>query len=315
MLLLSLLLACSTEPVAPPALPITDAEVAAAAASSICAAATQAGMTCTADGGKAELGWKLLEVSATDTMMTSFEPTSIGGGEDAQRFPGEVQLATTVGLSVDGQALFAVEQNHVASDLDLGVARGKVIDELAQRWVVTHASAVMDAVTGDPAAGVIASLGMNVPAQPQGELYAFAGYPVLHGKGFDPGIANKLGPGLQTMLSSIGPFVEGADPATLHVVQVHARLGGGGAPGPCGIIPPVAITPGATTSIVPFGGEVKLDGTATGDICALSEPVAWPLPPAGAVLEWDQLIVLAPIEPAAAPAEDAEAKPEPAPAE
>lgn len=294
MFLFALLFACGSEPAVPPLAPITDDQIAAAAASAICAAATQAGMTCTADGAKAELGWKLLEVTVADRQIMSFDPSSMGRGEGAQHFPGEVQLSATIGLLVDGAPLMAMEQSHDASDMDLNVARDRVLDELTQRWVVTHVSAVLDALSGDPGAPVLASLGMTAAAQPAGDLYAWAGYPVLRGKGFDPGIANKLGPSVQSMLAAIHPFTEGLGIDKPHVVQVMAKLGGNGAPGPCGILPPVSIAPGTTTSIVPFSGQVLVDGQPTGDICTLSEPVAWPLPPGGAMLEWDQLIVLAP---------------------
>jgi hypothetical protein len=301
MLLFALMMACSSEPQAPAPAPVTEGELAASAAASICAAAIQAGQSCEAEGAVATLGWDALEVQVSGLSWLTLDPTSIGRGPDAQRFPGEAQLGAVMGLSRNGAALFAVEQSHAASDVDLHVARAAVLDELAQRWVVTHASAVLDAGSGDPGAPVLAALGMNVPAQPQGALHAWAGYPVLRGKGFDPGAANRLGPGVQSMLSAIGPFVEGLPADGLQVVQVQAKLGGSGAPGPCGIIPPMAMTPGTTTSIVPLSGRVLVNGQPTGDICVLSEPVAWPLPPQGSVLEWDQLIVLAPNQ-AGAPA-------------
>ncbi len=298
MLLLPLLLACSTEPSVPPPPPVTEAELAEAVAAAICKAATQAEKACSVEGARADFGWKALDIEVTGLSWLTLDPTTLGHGDQAERFPGEAQLSATIGLGVDGKPLLATPQAHTAADLDLGVARNKVLDELSQRWVVTHASAVMDALLGDTSAPVISSLGMNVPAQPQGALHAWAGYPVLRGKGFDPGIANKLGPSLQTMLANLDAFTEGLSEG-LHTVVVEARLGGAGAPGPCGIIPPVAMSPGATTSIVPFSGRVLVDGEPVGDICALSEPVAWPLPPKGAVLEWDQLAVLAPAQAAA----------------
>jgi hypothetical protein len=309
MLLFALLFACSSEPAAPPPLPITEQDVAEAAASAICAAATQAGMTCTATGARAELGWKALDVSVTKLQALTFDPSSIGRGEDAQHFPGEYQLSATIGLAVDEAPLVAVEQNHAVSHQDLGVARDQVLDELAQRWVVTHASAVVDALSGDPGAPVLASLGMNAAAQPAGELYAWGGFPVLRGKGFDPGIANKLGPSVQSVLANLAPFTQGLGSDRPHTIQVFAKLGGNGAPGPCGILPPLSIAPGTTTSIVPFSGRVLVDGEPVGDICALSEPVAWPLPPGGAMLEWDQFIVLAPNQAGVPAAPEASAAP------
>ena len=294
MLLFALLFACGSEPDVPAPAAVQPDELASAAAASICTAALQVGMDCTVTGPVADIGSHRLEVGVSDLSWITFEPSSIGRGPDAQHFPGEAQLAATMSLSIDGATLFSIEQAHAVSDQDLQVARAKVIDELSQRWVVTQVSAVMDASYGNPKAPVLASLGMNALAQPQGELYAWGGYPVLRGRGFDPGMANKLGPSVQTMLASIGPFVGGLSADTLHVVQVQAKLGGSGAPGPCGIIPPVSMAPGTSTSIVPFAGQVLVDGKAMGDICAISEPVNWPLPPKGTQLEWDQFIVLGP---------------------
>ena len=101
-----------------------------------------------------------------------------------------------------------------------------------------------------------------------------------------------MGANVQSMVAALGPFTEDLSTEGLHTVQVKARLGGGGPPGPCGILPPIAMTPGATSSIVPLEGQVLVDGQPGGDICALSEPVAWPLPADGALLEWDQLAVM-----------------------
>ncbi len=294
MLLFALLFACGSEPAIPAPEAVAPDELATAAAAAICTAATQVGMDCTATGAVADIGWRRLEVGVSELSWMTFDPSSIGRGPDAQHFPGEVQLSAMMSLSIDGAVLFSLEQAHAVSDQDLHVARAKVIDELSQRWVVTQISAVMDASSGDPKAPVLASLGMKAKAQAQGELYAWGGYPVLRGRGFDPGMANKLGPSVQTMLASIGPYVQDLSADTLHVVQVKAKLGGGGAPGPCGIIPPVSMAPGTSTSIVPLAGQVLVDGQPTGDICAISEPVNWPLPPSGTQLEWDQFIVLAP---------------------
>jgi len=45
---------------------------------------------------------------------------------------------------------------------------------------------------------------------------------------------------------------------------------------------------------VPLSGTVEVDGIPKGDPCALAEAVAWPLPRDGAVLEWDQVVVVVP---------------------
>ena len=84
------------------------------------------------------------------------------------------------------------------------------------------------------------------------------------------------------------------EPKGLHSVLVNATLGGSGPPGPCGLVPPVALASGATASIVPLSGVVEVDGEATGTICEMSEAVAWPLPPAGVQLQWEQFVVLRP---------------------
>ncbi len=292
MLLLPLLFACSSEPPAPELPPVENHEIAAAAASSLCDAAAQASVECTHEAGVATVAGHQLAVDVSNRTFMTFEPTTIGRGDDAEVIPGEAQLSALVVLKADDQALFHSEPSHSAGHADLAQARAAVLDELAQHWVVTHGSAALDAAAGDPEAPVLSALGLNIPAAAHGELHAWAGYPVLRGRGFDPKIANKMGPSVASMLAALGPFVEGLKPEGLHAVQVKARLGGGGAPGPCGIIPPLAMTPGATTSIVALAGEVLVDGVAKGDICALSEPVSWPLPPEGAVLEWDQIFVL-----------------------
>ncbi len=292
MLLLTLLFACSSEPTAPEPPPIQDAEIAQAVAATLCEAAAAVGMECSAQEDRLTVAGRSLVVDVSNRTYMTFDPTTIGRGEDAQRIPGEAQLSALVQLSLDGRALPSAEPSHSASGADLGVAQAAVLDGFADRYVVTRGSALLDALSGQVEAPVLASLGMKVPAAAHGELSAWAGYPALRGRGFDPGIADKLGPSVQSMAAALGPFLEGLDAAVLHTVEVQAKLGGGGSPGPCGIIPPLAMSPGATTAIVPFGGRVLVDGQATGDICALSEPVSWPLPPQGAALEWDQLFVI-----------------------
>jgi hypothetical protein len=294
MLLLALLIACSSEPVAPEPPPIDDAEIARAVAATLCEAAAAAGMACEAQEASLVVAGRGLSVEVSNRTYMTFDPTTIGRGEDAQRIPGEAQLSALVQISVDGQALPHAEPSHSASDVDLAAARAAVLDGFADRYVVTHGSALLDALSGRTESPVLASLGMAVTAADHGELTAWAGYPALRGRGFEPGIADKLGPSVHSMAVALGPFVEGLGTEGLHTVQVKAKLGGGGSPGPCGIIPPLAMSPGATTSIVPFSGQVLVDGRATGDICALSGPVNWPLPPQGAVLEWDQLFIIGP---------------------
>ena len=125
-------------------------------------------------------------------------------------------------------------------------------------------------------------------------------YPVVKGQGFDPSVVKRMAPQVQSVARNVGVYLEGADLTQLHAVKVVAKLGGGGAPGPCGIVPPTAMTPGMSVSIVPLQGSIFVDGVEKGDICTLSEPVAWPLPQGGALLEWTQVVVVGPL-----PADDA----------
>lgn len=297
---LLLLLACSTEPAAPPLAPITDAEVGAAVAEILCQAATPAGIPCTVEGAVATVAGHRLEVQASVGSFVSLAPRSLGVGANAEVIPGEVQLGATVTLTVDDRPLLSRDLSTAGSDADLGVARGKALDELAGRWGVTVGVAVLDALHGDPAAPALGALGMKVPAQPLGALHGWAAYPLVRGQGFDARIAQKMAPSVQSMLAVAGPFVQDLPAEGVHTLEIEARLGGSGAPGPCGILPPVAMSPGATSSIVPLAGRVLVDGQPTGDICTFSESTKWPLPSGGAVLEWDQLVVLAPVPVSAA---------------
>ncbi len=167
------------------------------------------------------------------------------------------------------------------------------LDEWGERWVVAHGLAVLDAASGDATAPVLASVGLQVPAQDLGDLHAWAGYPKLRGKGLEPDIVRKMAPQVKSMLAALGPFAEDLSSDRLHSVQVQAILGGSGAPGPCGIMPSsISIAPGSSSSIVPLAGEVRVDGQVKKTICELSEPVAWPLPAGSALLQWEQTAVL-----------------------
>lgn len=308
-LFLLFLAACGTQPAVPDIAAVTDAEAAAAIAQTLCKAAEQGGITCTVEGATATVAGQAVAVGATVSNFLTLDPKTIGYGEEAEEIPGEVQITATVTLSMGAATLFSAEQSHAGTDADLVAARAAALDTWAGRWVASYGLGFVDALAGDVGAPALSAVGMAVPAQPAGQLHAWSAYPLLRGKGFDPKIADQMAPYVKSMAANLAPYVEGLSTDALHTVQVKARLGGGGAPGPCGIMPPIAMTDGATVSIVPLAGEVLVDGQPTGDICALSEPVAWPLPSGKAQLEWDQLLVLGPATVEAAPAAE-EAEPE-----
>lgn len=303
MLLLALLVACGeSEPPAPKVEEITSAELSAAAAQLVCTAAQAAGATCATTDGAAKVGDHTIMVEANVDSFLVLDGKTVGMGASKQVLPGEVQVGAKVTTKVDGKALLVTEVAGTGSDVDPLKARQAALDGAAQRWGVGAGLAVLDAVTASDTGAGLASVGMNVPPETIGEsgLRAWSAYPVLRGRGFDPKLASKMGPSVASMAKALGPFVGGLSADGLHTVEVQAKLGGGGSPGKCGIIPPVSMTPGETVNMVKLEGTVKVDGAATGDICALSETVAWALPKGSAILEWDQTFVLGP---AATPAE------------
>ena len=290
--MLLVLLACSSEHPGVEVPPITDGEASEAAAAVICEAAAEARMDCVAAGSVATLGEVKLETVASVEGFVTLEPRTIGMGASAQQIPGEVQLVLAIALAVDGAPLMTVDVSVAAQDVDLDKARSAVLDQAVERWMVGYGLAVLDAVAEDPTAPALASVGMQVPAQSSGAMRAWAAYPMLRGQNLDPSTASGLGAGVQSMLGALSPYLDTIDLEGLHSVRVNASLGGSGPPGPCGLVPPVALASGATASIVPLSGVVEVDGEATGTICEMSEAVAWPLPPAGVVLEWEQFMVL-----------------------
>lgn len=299
------LLACDTSPPAPEVAPASADEIAAAAAGMFCTAATQAALPCTATGAEATLAGGAVRLSATIESFLALPGKTIGMGSSAQALPGEVQVAARITASTTDGPLVTVLVEASGSDPKLDAARAAAIEAVAQRYMVGAGLAVLDAVSASPTAAALASVGMDVPPTPIGETghTAWAAYPVLKGHGFDPKLASKLGPGVRTMVAALGPFVGDTAAGGLHAVHIRATLGGGGENGPCPIIPPVTMAPGETVHLVPLKGTVEVDGVATGDICALSEPVAWPLPKGGALLEWEQVVIIGPAPAAAAPAE------------
>jgi len=292
--LLLTLLACDT-PTPEASVPeVQPAELAEAAARVFCAAATQADIACTAAGAVAGLGDTAVTMTAELDSSLVLPPKKLGMGSAAQTVPGEVQLAARIGVAIGATPLMTVLVEAAGSGTDVPEARAAAIEAVAQRWMVGTGLAVLDAQTGG--ARALAAVGMDVPPTAIGAtgFTGHAAYPILKGRGFDPKMAARLGPSVKTMVAGLAPYLEGVEADGPHAIRVHAQLGGGSGNGPCPIIPPVSMTPGETVSLVPLSGTVEVDGIPKGDPCALAEAVAWPLPRDGAVLEWDQVVVVVP---------------------
>jgi len=296
MLSLLALIACDTTPPPPPTPAVTADEISMATAAMFCTAAAQAALPCTAAGAEATLDAGAVSLSAEIETFLALPGKTIGMGSAAQELPGEVQVAARITAATPTGPLLTMLVEASGSDPDLETARAAAIEAVAQRYMVGAGLAVLDGVTASPTAAALGSVGMEVPPTAIAKTghTGWAAYPVLKGHGFDPKLASRLGPGVRTMVAALGPFVADTPTDGLHAVLVQARLGGGGENGDCPIIPPVTMTPGETVNLVPLRGTVEVDGVAVGDICALSEPVAWPLPKGGALLEWEQVVVIGP---------------------
>lgn len=302
MILSLLLLACGSSEPAVVVPPVDSAEATSAATAVLCQAASNIGLACTATEAAVQVGEHQIGLRMGVAEFISLEGTSIGMGSTAQKLPSEAQLVAEFHTSVNGQPLGTLRMSHAASDPDPNLARNKVLDEMVQRWMVGYGMAILDSLgTGEATPG-LAAVGLSVPAQTVGAYRMTTAYPMLKGQGIDPNRAGNVDSVAKTLLGAVGPFLESAAPTAPHTVRVQAKLGGGGAPGKCGIVPPLAMTDGATASIVPFSGEVQVDGVAVGDICDLSQSVNWPLPQGGAMLEWEQFLVAMPTPDAAAAA-------------
>lgn len=310
MLLVPLLFACATMPPAPDVPPITGDEVQAAVAKLFCQAADSAKTPCTPSASAAVVGRHTVAFEAVIDGFLVLPPKTLGMGAATQQIPGEVQLSAAVTAFVDGAPLLTAVASEAGSHADMLQARSGAVDATAQRWMVATGIAVLDAVTASPDAAALGALGMAAPPQIIGEtgLQGWAAYPILTGQGFDPKVANQLGPAVQGMVRALAPYLTDTSADGLHAVRVKAKLGGGGAPGKCGVLPPALVTPGETVSIVPLTGTVTVDGKEVGDICPLSQAVGWPLPRPGAILEWDQVVVVGPAT--AQPAPEAPAPPQ-----
>ena len=295
--ILALFLACSGEPPAPEVTGPEPAVVAAAASAVFCTAAEQISQPCLAEGGTVKMGDREIMITPTITSFMTLDPRQIGMGASAEQVPGEAQLGLSLEVAVDGHSLGAVTVHDTGNDVDLLAARTAAVDAALQRWMVAYGLAVLDAVVGGEKSAGLESVGLVLSPPETGGHRAYAAYPKLRGQGFDPSISAKLGPNVGSVMANLASYVEDLDDDALHSVHMLAKLGGGGAPGPCGILPQVSMAPGSSTSIVPLHGEVLVDGVAKGDICALSEPVAWPLPQGGALLEWEQYAVVKKLPP------------------
>ncbi len=284
-------------PPPPAGAPGPPAGATAAAAALFCEAAAQAGVACEVVEGGAKVGGQEVKLPVTVSSFNTLQPRSIGAGSGKQVVPGEAQLVASVDLQVGGRSLFKKDFTHAANDVELEVAREKVLDELLQRWMVGYVLAALDAL-GGAGAPALKGVGMEVaPAELEGAT-AWAAYPMVSGIGLDPSTGGKMGPNVGSMGRALGSYLEGLEDG-LHSVRVEAKLGGTGGPGPCGIMPPVAAAPGSEVSIVRLDGAVEIDG-APADICPLSEEVSWPLPQGKAQITWEQFFVLR----VAAPAEE-----------
>ncbi|MFT5679410.1 MAG: hypothetical protein ACI8RZ_000314 [Myxococcota bacterium] len=285
-----MLVSCTNEPPTPAVVPIENAEASAAAALLICEAAELAGASCIASGATATLGEHTIEVPINVTGFVVVEGRTLGMGSSKQKIPGEVQLSADVALSLDGTTLLTMSLSESASEVNLGVARDAALDQLLQRLMVGYGLAALDATIGS-GAPTLAGVGMTVePASLEGAT-VWAAYPMLSGVGLDPSTGSRMGPTVSSMASALTPYLAGLE-AGLHSVEVAALLGGAGGPGPCGLLPPVVAVPGSAVSMVRLEGTVLVDGQATGDICTMSETVAWPLPRSNASLRWQQYFVV-----------------------
>lgn len=287
-----LLSACSTDAPAPTVAAFDGGEAAAATASMLCRAAEAARQSCVVADGRVAVGAHELGVVVTPTDFVVLPPASIGMGDQATLVAGEVQAAFTVAVDVDGAPLLSSTVRGIGIDADLAAARRSALEQAAQRWVASTGLALLDALGGGEAGPALAGVNFEAAPATHGSLRAYPAFPQLRGPGLDPTLGFRMGPNVASMAAALGPYLVDLDPSRLHVVVVKAVLGGGGPPGPCGILPPVAMGDGAVTTLVPLGGAVVVDGGAGQSVCALSEPVSWPLPKGGASLEWEQVFVV-----------------------
>jgi hypothetical protein len=287
------LLGTGCGPSEPGLAPVTAEEIAAAGAKLICTAATEGEIECAVEEGTAVIAGHRLGVDAEVLQFLKVDPPVVGG----KQFPGAVQVVARLTLTVDGQPLWQGESAGKSNGHHMPTLRDQAVENLLQRWGLAHLLPVVDAVGGKPDAPALSAVGMDAPAPTVEGSLVYAGYPILSGRGFDPRASTKMGPSLASLQKALGPFVSGLAPG-LHTVEIHAVVGEGRN---CGVLPPnVSMAPGTMVSMVPLSGTVEVDGAPKGDPCPLAEPVAWPMPPRGSVLEWDQKFVV--VVPTTAPA-------------
>jgi hypothetical protein len=296
--ILTLLAACSNEAPAPAVAAFNQVEATAATVKMLCLAAEAAKQSCTVADSTVTVGSHKLAVVVTPTDFVALPPTELGMGAQAQLVGGEVQAVFSVVVDVDGVPLLSTTVHGIGSNTDLVAARAAALDQAAQRWVASYGLAVLDALAGGEDGPALAGVNFQAPPATHGSMRAYAAFPQLQGQRFDPKLSFRMGPNVESMGQALGPYLADLDSERLHVVVVTAKLGGGGPPGECGILPPVAMGDGAVTAIVPLGGGVVVDGGPSRSVCPLSEVVSWPLPQGGALLEWEQVFVVGRVAPA-----------------
>ncbi len=146
-------------------------------------------------------------------------------------------------------------------------------------------------------------MGLKAPSAALTRHRVWTAHPMLSAQNVDPDSVRDQASVARSVMAALEPFLEELPAEGLHTLEVRAKLGGGGAPGRCPILPQVMV-PGGTVNAVPFEGGVFVDGQPSGDICELSGTVNWPLPPQGATLEWKQVMVLRGDGAPAGPAEE-----------
>lgn len=242
------------------------------------------------------MGDRSLDLGVSPTDFVVLPPMSIGMSSQAQVVAGEVQAGFEVAVAIDGNPLkWGAPVQTTGSDPDLGLARAEALDLAAQRWVASSGLALLDALAGGDGAPALAGVGFQAAPASHGAVRAYAAFPQLRGQGLEPKLSFRMGPNVALMGRALGPYLADLAPVRVHFVVVRAKLGGGGPPGACGILPPLAMGEGVVSAIVPLAGDVVVDGGASQSVCPLSEAVSWPLPGGGVSLEWEQVFVVAPV--------------------
>ena len=142
--------ACDTTPPEPEVAPLEGAEAAVVVAEVFCRSANTIWQDCAVDGAVARFQGHEVSFGVTPVSFIALPGKTIGMGDQAQDIPGELQVGLDYSLSLDGRVLITGVVNHAASDMDLDIARTKVMDEAAQRFMVGHGLGVIDALINTP---------------------------------------------------------------------------------------------------------------------------------------------------------------------